>query len=325
MTGSALHWRDRRRLWSLQEDGAPPWMGSHLQNPCPVVLDDRVRIFVNSRPRRPGIGTVSLPGWVDVDRADPRRVLGLSPAPVLELGARGCFDEFGCMCSSVVRVGDELWMYYVGWSRPVSVPYAWAIGLAVSTDGGHRFVRRFPGPVIGASHAEPYLQNGCQMIVLDDGSWWAGYSTGRDWIDDGGKLESRYTLTSARSVDGVHWQRTGAPLVPEAFAGETQTTPALFPHAGGWGMLFSSRHSVGFRNAARGYRLGFAWSADLETWERDDARGGLAPSAAGWDAEMVCYPHVFDLDGEQWLVYAGNGFGADAIGLARLSAGEGVA
>lgn len=318
MSGARLRWVDRRRIFSIREDGAPAWMRSHVQNPCAVVLDDRVRVYVNSRPHRPGAGTVSLPGYVDLDPDDLGRVIGVSPAPVLELGERGCFDEHGCMSSSVLRVGDRLWMYYVGWRRGTSVPYNWCIGLAESTDGGSTFRRRFRGPVIGPSLDEPYLQNGCQVLRRAEDDWWMFYSTGRAWLQAGDKWESRYDLTLARSTDGVHWRRAARPIVPAAHADETQTTPALFPLDGGTAMLFSSRHSVDFRNAARGYRLGFAWSADLETWIRDDARGGLRPAASGWDGEMACYPFVFSHRGETVLLYAGDGFGADAFGLARL-------
>ena len=42
----------------------------------------------------------------------------------------------------------------------------------------------------------------------------------------------------------------------------------------------------------------------------------LLPAAAGWDSEMVAYPHVFDHDGERWMLYCGNGFGRTGFGLA---------
>ena len=322
MSAAPLRWRDRRRIFSIRDGGAPAWMQSHVQNPCPVVLGDRVRVFVNSRPSRPGAGTVSLPGYVDLDSADLGCVIGVSPAPVMDLGGRGCFDEHGCMSSSVLIVGSELWMYYVGWRRGSSVPYNWCIGLATSTDGGRTFRRRFRGPVVGPSLDEPFLQNGCQVLRRAPDDWWMFYSTGRAWLPVGDKWESRYDLTVARSTDGVNWLRSGAPIIPAAHEDETQTTPALFPVDGGTGMLFSTRHSVDFRNAARGYRLGFAWSDDLVRWHRDDARGGLVPGPNGWDAEMTCYPHVFQHRGQSILLYAGNGFGADAFGMAVLDRPE---
>ena len=39
---------------------------------------------------------------------------------------------------------------------------------------------------------------------------------------------------------------------------------------------------------------------------------GLEVSDAGWDSEMVCYPHVFERDGRIHLLYNGNEFGSMA-------------
>lgn len=49
------------------------------------------------------------------------------------------------MSSSIIKNEDELWMYYVGWSRLQSVPYNWAIGLAISIDNGQTFTKKYKG------------------------------------------------------------------------------------------------------------------------------------------------------------------------------------
>ena len=56
-------------------------------------------------------------------------------------------------------------------------------------------------------------------------------------------------------------------------------------------------------------------------WVRDDAAAGLAPSAHGWDSEMVEYPCVFDHAGVRYMLYNGNDYGGGGVGLAR---GEGL-
>jgi len=42
-------------------------------------------------------------------------------------------------------------------------------------------------------------------------------------------------------------------------------------------------------------------------------------SEAGWDSEMICYPHVFEHNGEKHMLYNGNGYGKSGIGLAVLA------
>jgi hypothetical protein len=38
-----------------------------------------------------------------------------------------------------------------------------------------------------------------------------------------------------------------------------------------------------------------------------------------WDAGMQCYPNIFHLNGEIYLLYNGNQFGKFGFGIARLS------
>ena len=43
---------------------------------------------------------------------------------------------------------------------------------------------------------------------------------------------------------------------------------------------------------------------------------GLQASGAGWDSEMVEYPWVFESNGKDYLLYNGNDYGSDGVGLA---------
>ncbi len=67
-----------------------------------------------------------------------------------------------------------------------------------------------------------------------------------------------------------------------------------------------------------GYRIGYASSTNLIDWVRDDAKAGIDVSEEGWDAEMISYPHVFELDGKTYLAYLGNEVGRNGFGLAVL-------
>jgi hypothetical protein len=83
-------------------------------------------------------------------------------------------------------------------------------------------------------------------------------------------------------------------------------------------MFFCYRYSAGFRGKEKGYRIGYASSKDLVNWTRDDTRAGLEVAPAGWDSEMVAYPHVFEVGGVIYLAYLGNGVGREGFGIARL-------
>ena len=66
-------------------------------------------------------------------------------------------------------------------------------------------------------------------------------------------------------------------------------------------MFFCYRGSEHYRGKAHGYRIGYASSVDLIHWSRDDAKAGIDVSETGWDAEMLSYPHVFEVDGTTYL------------------------
>ena len=295
------------------------WLVSHAQCPNPLELKDRLRIYFSSRRRQENDGMWVARGFfLDVAKEDPSQLLHIHDRPILELGAAGEFDHFGIMPGSVVPVGDKLYLYYCGWDRGVAVPYHWAIGLAVSKDGGETFQRCGKGPILGPTHREPYLQ-ACPVVKREGGKWHMWYLSGLRWLEAGGRKESVYQLMHATSHDGIDWEREGEPIIPAQVEDECQTSAALMEAGDRHLMLFSYRYGSDFRNRRRGYRIGCAHSMDLRYWQRDDTLAGLEPSAAGWDSEMICYPSICTVGSKTYLFYCGNDFGRGGFGYAELA------
>jgi predicted GH43/DUF377 family glycosyl hydrolase len=92
----------------------------------------------------------------------------------------------------------------------------------------------------------------------------------------------------------------------------------VFYANGKYHMFFCYRYSSHFRGHQNGYRIGYASSDNLRDWVRDDSRAGIDVSASGWDAEMISYPHVFEVDGSTYMAYLGDQVGKFGFGLARL-------
>jgi hypothetical protein len=240
----------------------------------------------------------------------------------MTLGGLGCFDEHGIFPINVVRGGGELRAYTCGWSRRVSVPVETAIGLAISHDAGLTFTRVGPGPVMGPAPEEPFLV-GDPFVIADGGSWRMWYIYGTSWTPAGPTERGParvYKIAYAESPDGKSWRRDARPIISDRLgADECQALPTVFEWGGRWHMYFCYRYATDFRsNLSRGYRLGYAHSTDRQHWTRDDEAGGLDVAAAGWDSEMVCYPHVFRCGDDTFMLYNGNAFGRDGFGVARL-------
>ncbi len=279
-----------------------------------LVMDDRLRVFFAARPER----GLSLTTHVDLDRADPGRVLDVPGTLTLELGRPGTFDADGVMPSALVRHGAEVYLYYSGWCKlGGKVPYNNATGLALSSDGGASFQRAYDGPILDRTAVEPWSATSPAVVRTERG-WFMWYSSGTNWIEVDGKPEHVYVIKSATSADGRSWTRSGAAALPAQRADESQTRPTVIFLDGRWHMWFCYRGSRDFRNSGETYRIGYAYSDDLQTWQRDDGSAGIDLAAAGWDHQMQCYPDVVDVDGRVLLFYNGNGFGATGFGYAEL-------
>lgn len=290
------------------------------QAPHALVFDEFVRIYFSTRSRDATGQYLSQVSFVDVDRA-VRRVIRTATDTVIPLGELGCFDEHGIFPMAVVRVEDAIQAFTCGWSRRLSVPVETAIGRAVSHDGGGTFVRLGPGPVMAASPGEPFLV-GDPFVLVRDGVWHMWYIYGTAWNEsrsEPGPVRV-YKIAHAQSEDGLVWRRNATAIIADRIGpDECQALPTVFEHNGVWHMYFCYRYATDFRsNPRRGYRLGYAQSADLASWRRDDAQAGIDVSAEGWDSEMLCYPHVFRCDGQVYMLYNGNAFGRDGFGVAVL-------
>lgn len=315
-----FRWRKRGLIFEpAARPDRPVWMNSFAQAPATLVFDTFVRVYFCCRPAPDANGQyVSRAAYVDFDRQDLTRVVGVSPEPIMPLGSLGTFDEFGTYPVSVARHGAEVRAYYGGWTRCASVPFDVAIGYAVSHDDGRTFQKHGVGPVVGASLHEPFVMSGPKIRRFQD-RWYLFYIAGTKWIATEGRAEPVYRIRMATSDDGLEWQRHGHELLPcRLEADECQASPDVIFANGRYHMFFCYRYSLGYRGRERGYRIGYATSSDLVTWTRDDARSGIDVSADGWDAEMISYPHVFELDGRTFMMYLGNQVGRQGFGLAEL-------
>lgn len=293
----------------------------YAQSPQALVFADFVRIYFSTR-SRDGENYLSHVAFADV-AMDFRRILKVSDHVVLNLGELGCFDEHGIFPISPVRVGRQVFAYTCGWSRRTSVSVETGIGRVVSYDEGLTFRRCGSGPVLSASLKEPCLVgDGFVRVVKGMFHMWYIFGTGWRRYAEGSPPDRTYKIGHAVSVDGINWEKEeGRRIIPDRLEeDESQALPTVVQIRSRYHMFFCYRYSFDFRrNRGRGYRIGHAWSDDLSNWVRDDDFfPGLDSGSGEWDSDMQCYPHVFEMNGEIYLLYNGNEFGRYGFGVARL-------
>ena len=316
-----MKWTKLGQIFQPAQHSLPYGCSEFAQSPQALVTDDYVRVYFSTRKREPSGKFLSHIAFVDFDRS-LSKILNVSRAPVIELGALGCFDEHGIFPMNVLSHGNRILAFTCGWSRRVSVSVETSIGMASSQDGGLTFQKLGDGPVMSSSLHEPVLV-GDPFVAIYGETWHMWYIYGARWMPANSMDASParvYKIAHATSSDGITWSRDGKQLIDDRLnADECQALPTVIQIRSQYHMLFCYREATDFRtNKQRGYRLGYAFSNDLCEWTRDDEHVGIGFSEQGWDSEMLCYPHVFRCDKAIYLLYNGNEFGRAGFGLARL-------
>jgi hypothetical protein len=298
-----MKWRKLGRVFS--PSGEHWWARSYASMPSAEVRGERIRVYFAALDdeRRGRIG------FVELDARNPLRRLYETNEPVLDVGRPGLFDDSGVNPSCVVRRGEEGLLYYVGWQRSERVPYLLFAGLAVER-GEEAFERVQETPVLDRTPGEPFLRSATTVLV-EGGAMRCWYVSGLGWTEVGGRPVPSYVIRTARSADGVRWSARSQPCIDFADPDEFGFGRPWVVREGG---LYRLWYSIRSRSAP--YRMGYAESADGETWVRKDREAGLERSGEGWDSEMICYPCVVDAAGGRYCFFNGNRHGASGFGVA---------
>lgn len=291
-------------------DGEHEWARQRAYVPNPVVLEDRIRVFVSLLDDEQ-VGRV---GYVDLDRGDPTSVLRVSDRPVLDIGDPGTFDDNGVTATCIVDIDGDRHLYYFGWQRGVRVRYFLFAGVATLNDDRGVFERLSEVPILDRVDGERFLRS-APFVRPDGEGYEMWYVSGDEWIDVEGKQVPTYDVRYTRSADAHDWGRHSGTVCFEPDRPDEYGfgRPYVVKEHGQYRMWYS------VRTRSKGYRIGYAESDDGIDWTRRDDQVGIDISEDGWDSEMVCFPSIVDVDDERYMFYNGNGFGATGFGVARLT------
>jgi hypothetical protein len=296
-----MAWRKLGRVFTPA--GRHPALASHAALPVAAPLSgDLVRVLFSGRDarNRSSVGSVVL-------RVGERpRVEDAPPAPLLEPGPLGAFDDSGLGVGSVVRGESEDRLYYMGWNIGGSVPWRNAIGVAVGSIADGRFERLSIGPIMDRDTVDHYSLSYPWVVNTGPGAWVMWYGTHLAW--GARKADMSHSIRRATSADGISWSRDPAVVLAPEGDDIAVVRPTVLAARDGLRMWFA-------RRAHGRYGLGHAVSVDGVSWRRRDAEFP-APEADGWEGGAATYPSVFAHADRLWLLYNGDGYGATGFGLA---------
>jgi hypothetical protein len=308
MLNAGTAWAKTGRI--LAPDARREWMATCTGPAFAVPRRDAetVDVYVTGRDSQ----NRSRIGLITIDPERPVPPLAISDEPVFDIGEPGAFDENGVSYPWIVDADDVQYIYYVGWMPTVLTPFQNHVGLALRANGGE-WRRLSRAPILPRTNDE-YLSIGSTAVLREADRWRMWYTCFRRWGQRPGDPKHVYVIKFAESTDGVHWTRPNHVCIDNATPGEFSTgRPSVLRHDGLYHMWFSYRGAE--------YRIGYAWSENGIDWIRRDDLAGIDVSSSGWDSQAICYSHVFRWKDAFYMLYCGNRYGRDGLGLAVLARG----
>lgn len=241
---------------------------------------------------------------------DSLEIVYINKKPIIAPGELGCFDDSGAMMSWITDVGNEHYLYYIGWNLGITVPFRNSIGLAVSSDGV-KFKKMFSGPIMDRCNTEPHFcASSC--VIKQENIFKMWYLSCTGWAIVDGLPRHRYHIKYAESKDGINWIRTGRVAIDYKNESEYAISrPCVITENGLYKMWYSYRGNT--------YRIGYAESENGIDWTRKDDEAGIDISTNGFDSDMVEYPFVFSYKEKYYMLFNGNKYGLTGFGLAVMT------
>lgn len=285
------------------------WKNNSALTPTPFLLnDDVIRVYAGFRDEE-GISRI---GFIDVDARDPTVVLGVSNEPALDRGRDGCFDDNGVILGDVVRYGDVLRMYYVGFQLVKRAKFLAFTGIAESADGGVSFARVSEAPVMDRSDGGSTIR-AIHSVLFEEGVWKVWYAMGDGWHSINSVPFPKYNIWYTESVDGVIFNKDSMLCIDVEGDEYRIGRPSVFKKDDKY-YMFYTKGSV----SGKDYFPGVAVSDDGKYWMRRDSDFGLSLSSDGFDSVHLCYPRLVSAREKTYCFYNGNNMGVEGVGVAEL-------
>ncbi|MFH1979265.1 MAG: hypothetical protein ABII97_02705 [Patescibacteria group bacterium] len=285
-----------------------PWINSYAWVPSiECVKDNLFKVYFGGRDKE----NYTQTGYFIFNITNPKKILHVSPNPIISLGPLGSFDDSLALACSLVKKGNIKYLYYVGWMSAGKVRYYPSIGLAISCDFGQTFHKLSKAPLLARDNEEPFGM-ASPFVMRDNEVWKMWYASYRWWETRNNEPWPHYEIRYAESRNGINWTRFNTTCLGSDHE-EAIARPWVMKENGIYKMWYCYRKNYDT------YRMGYAESNNGVDWKRMDEKVGIDVSLHGWDSEMIEYPCIFDHRNDRYMLYNGNNHGQTGIGLAKLS------
>jgi hypothetical protein len=242
-----------------------------------------------------------------------KKIKKYSKKPILKKGRLGCFDDCAVIPSHIIKINNKIYLYYIGWTRGVSVPYISSLGLALSNKINGNFKKYSEAPILGRNKNDPIFTASC-FVYKNKKNYEMIYTSNKSWKNNSFFIPN-YNLKIASSKNGVYWNTNSNFLLKNKSTKEIAITRPWLIYEKKKKFLFYSYKD--YKNKGRNYKIGYAEKYENK-WIRKDKNMKFQISNKGFDKNMQEYGSIVKHDNNLYMFYNGNNYGEDGIGLARL-------
>ncbi|WP_144666848.1 hypothetical protein [Campylobacter jejuni] len=301
-----MYWKKKGLIFCPRSEN--DWMDNSVLTPQPFLLNEEViRIYASFRDKI-GVGRI---GYIDLEAKNPKKIIKISKDPILDIGKNGMFDDNGIILGDVLKVKDEIYMYYVAFQLVKKAKFLAFSGLAVSDDNGEYFQKVQDFPVLDRS-SEGGFGRCIHSVIYEDGIFKVWYSVIHNWEVIDNISYPAYFIKYIESKDGRHFPVFGKDCIKCNENEYRIGRPKVYKTDFGYEMYYTSD------TFAKEYKSGYAISKDGINWTRKDELFPLKKSDKGFDSQMLCYPSILKTKYATYMFYDGNGMGKDGFGYAQL-------
>ena len=301
-----MKWEKKGLIY--KPESASKYLVTHAANPTAIALNESkslYRIFFNGR----DINNKSSVGYFDYDFQE-NQIIKSSTKFLLRFGDKNSFYSHGISLGNFWEFKNQIHFGFMAWQIRNNDHWRGDIGVFKLNKNCDKVISD-PSLLMGIS-SEDKVSLSYPYILFDekDLTYKMLYGSTKTW--DAGNGEMIHTIKLATTNDFKSWKYYGTVLEYNIGIRQAFSRPTVIKINDEFYCWFSYRSGDGSK-----YKIGCAKSKDFLIWEYTDLR--IEKSRSGWDSEMVCYPYVFKIKNDVFMLYNGNNFGKTGIGLAKLN------
>lgn len=282
------------------------WWHHSALTPQPMLMSDtEVRIYCGMR----DANGVSRIGYVDMELYEKLSIRTVSERPCLEIGRAGCFDDNGMLPCDVVRVGKDIYLFYVGFQLVRRAKFLAFTGLAISSDNGETFNRVQETPIMDRGPFQTTI-GAVHTAIYENGLWKLWFAQGDSWETISGEPYPRYRICYTETKDLLNIGKDYAVCIEPTLPVYRIGRPKVYLQEDGSLLMIATQGDIGgeYYAVQYGSRDGISWNI------LNEGEPVIQKSAAGWDSLHTAYPTVIRNSYGEYVFYNGNYMGRDGFG-----------